>query len=119
MFGIRNRKRLQQDGIDERENGCRGSDAKRQRQNGCCRESGVFAQRSQRIASVPRQMLEPERPAHIAALFLRNRHAMQLSHGRMPRLSSRQTASDTRLGLPLKVISKLFVKFPFDCRPPE
>jgi hypothetical protein len=107
--GILDRQFLHQHLVHQAEDGRVGADAERERHRGDDGVGGRPAHRSQRVARIRPQIVEPPQAARIAHLFLNQRDVAELAPRRRLRVGGRHAARAQQLDLPLEVIAQLVI----------
>ncbi len=92
-IGITKGRRLDQHGMDDREDGGVGANAQRQRQHHRCREPRRAAQRAQCVLDVAADIVEPGKRARIALAVLHLLYAAERTSGRDARIGRAHAAA--------------------------
>jgi hypothetical protein len=110
---------VQQRGIDDAENRCRGTDAQGNREDSDGGEARRLAQRAQTVAEVLRQRLEQSHTARLTAFFFgaidSPKFHSRAAHG----LLARHSSADQILGVGLDVKLQLDIHVALHARAPE
>ena len=94
LAGILVRQRLEQQRMDDAEDGRVGADAERQRQDGHGGEARCAAQRSHRVVHVPPGIIQPPQRAFVAVTFLHLLDAAERAPRRESGVVGRQAAAN-------------------------
>src|SRR4029453_10766546 len=123
-LGVRERKRLQDDGIDDTEDRGRCAQAKSQRQNGGKREAGIHAALPHRKGEILPQFIQPLTSSKVPVPIVAQSTECRLDAGDStgclgPRTLSRPAALDQFLQPQLTMMRELFAYFLLDRHAPQ
>ncbi len=102
--------RLQQHAIDDAENGRRGADPQREREDGEGREPGSLAEHARAYPHVPTELLKETQTAGIAGFLAQRVDRTELDPCATPRLGLVETLAAKLGDKPFQVLAHLFVQ---------